>query len=96
MNVQVDRNDCRNTSCTGITAGEDAAVARAVAHRDNPFGMRSGLISAFEGFAQIAGHRSCHEEDIGVARRSDKTYSESFQIVKDVAERMNLEFAAIA
>ena len=37
-----------------------------------------------------------HQEDVGVAGRRDKAEAETLEIVEGVAERMDLELAAVA
>ena len=94
---------CRSTGRTaetppdaGIAAGEDATIAGAVAHGDDPFRGRRRLVGALERFAHVRGDRARHEEHIGVTRRRDEAQAESLEIVEDVVERMDLELATVA
>jgi len=94
--MQIDGQDGGDAANASIAAREDPAVSRTVSHRDHPFWVRSGLVSALEGFAHVGGDRARYEQHIGVAWRCHKTNAESLQIVQDIVKGVDLEFAAIA
>jgi hypothetical protein len=54
------------------------------------------MLSSFERLAHAQRDRSGHQQHIGVPGRSDKAKAEPLEIVEGVAERVVLEFAAIA
>jgi hypothetical protein len=54
------------------------------------------VIGALEGLAHVLGHRSGHEQHVGMARRGDEADAETLEVVERVAQRMDLELAAVA
>lgn len=95
MDVQIDGENGRDAADASIASRKYTTIARAIAHGDNPFRTWSGLISTLEGFAHVIRDRPRHEKHIGVARRCDEAHTEPLEIVDDVVERMNLEFATV-
>ena len=65
--MEIDGEHRSNAPNTRIAGGKNAAIPRAVADSDDPFGRRSRLIGALERFAHIDGDRAGYQEHIRVA-----------------------------
>ncbi len=94
--MQVDRHHAGNAADDCIAAGKDAAVDRAVADRHHPFGIRRRRIGARQRLAHVLADRPRHHQHVGVARGSDEAQAEALEIVEGVAERVDLQLAAVA
>ena len=66
-NVQIDRNNGRDTARHGITLGENAAVEGAVADRHHPLRIGRRGVRSGQRFLHVAGNRAGHEQDVGVS-----------------------------
>ena len=60
------------------------------------FGSGVASIGALQRLAHILGHRSGHQQHVGVTRRGDKAQAKALEIVKGVVERVNFKLAAVA
>ena len=89
-------NAYRDSPRHRVAAGEDAAVGRAGARSDDPFGRGRCVIGAFQRLAHVMRHRARHQEHVGVPGRGDETEAEPLEIVEGVAQRVELELAAVA
>jgi len=79
-----------------VAAGKYAAIERAIADRDDPFGIGSRVVGALKRLAHIAGYRPRDHEYVGVTRGRDKSQAEAFEIIEGVVERVDFELAAVA
>ena len=95
-NMEIDGDNLRDPSDHRVAAGETSAIPCAISQGNDPFRVRRGMISSFQGIAHIFGHRSRDHEDVGVARRGDEPDTEAFDIVIGIAQRMDLQLATIA
>ena len=77
-------------------AGEKSAIGRTVTERHHPLRVRRGVVGPLQRFAHVLGHRSGHEQHIGMARRGDKAQAEAFEIVEGVVEGVNFKLTAVA
>ena len=93
---EIDWDDAGDAAGDGVASRKDAAVGRADARRYDPFGPGRGVKGSLQRLAHVQRNRAGDKEHVGVAGRGDEPEAEPLEIVKGVAERVNLEFAAIA
>jgi len=94
--VEVDRHHGIYAAYDGIAAGKDAAVDRAIAAGDYPFGIRRRPVGPLKRLAHVARDRASDQEHVGMPRRSDEAQPETFKIVERVVEGVDFQFAAVA
>ena len=94
--MKIDGDDVGDGANACVALAINAAVEGAVADGDHPFWIGRRRIGSLKRFAHVFRHRTGDEQDVGVARRRDKTQAESFEIVIGVVERVDLQLAAIA
>src|ERR1700722_7598976 len=68
-NMQIDWDGGSDAANAGIAAGEHAAIERAVAHGDDPFGIGGRAIGPFERLAHVPRNRASDEEHVGMTGR---------------------------
>ena len=94
--VKIDRHDGGDAAGNGIASGEDAAVERAVADRDDPFRIGRRIVGALQRLAHIGVTGPVTEQHVGMAGRGDEAQAEAFEIVEGIVQRVDLELAAVA
>ena len=87
--VQIDGNEAFDPSDHGVAVGKDAAIDGAIAHCNHPFGIGRRVIGPQQPLAHVLGHRSRHQQHVGVPGRSHKAQPKSFQVVKRIVQRMD-------
>ena len=95
-NLDVDRNDVSDAAHACVTLAEDPAGAAAVADGDDELGLRRRIVGSPERDRHVLGHRSRHQQHVGVARTGDELDAQSLDVVIRIAERVNLQLAAVA
>ena len=94
--VQIDGNDILDGSCTGIAAGENAAIGGAIPQRHHPFRLRRRGIGALQRLAHVPGHRAGDQQHIGMAGRGHEFQAETLDVVDRIVDGVDLQLAAIA
>ena len=79
-----------------VALAEDAAGAAAVAHGDDELRVRRRVVGALQRDCHVLRHRAGHQQQVGVARARDEPDAESLDVVVRIAERVDLELAAVA
>ena len=89
-------NNGADAAGDGVAAGENAAVGRAMPDRDHPFGIRRGVVGAFERLPHVARDRPGDEQHVGMTGRRDEAQAEALKIVEGVVECVDFKLAAVA
>src|SRR5450759_1564804 len=82
--MQINGENRRDAADAGVAPGKDAPISSAVSYGDDPFRARGGVVGALECFAHVDGDRTRHHEYVSMTWRSNKTQTESLEIVDDV------------
>jgi hypothetical protein len=89
--MNIDRQQTVDAAHDRITPGEYAAVNGTIAHRDHPFGIRRGIVGAFQRFAHVFRDWAGDQQHVGVSRRRDETQAKAFKIIKGIVESVDFE-----
>ncbi len=92
----VDGDHVADAAAAGVAAAELAAVGAAVADRQHQLRIGRGVVDAPQCGFHVPGHRTGHEQQVGMARRGDEVHAETLDAVVGVVERVNLQLAAVA
>src|SRR4051812_28251836 len=92
----VHRNHVRNTADGRVTLAEYPAGAAAIADRDDELRIRRRFIGSPERELHVARDGARHEQQVRVPRARDEFDAVSFEVVERIAERVDLELAAVA
>src|SRR5262249_35785307 len=94
--LDVDGDHAGDTAETRVAVAEDPARAATVADGDDELRLRGGVVSALKCDRHVLGYRAGDEQHVGVARARDEADAESLDVVVRIAERVDLELAAVA
>ena len=79
-----------------VALAEDAAVAAAVADGDHQLRVGRRVVGAPERDRHVLRHRAGDQQHVGVARAGDEPDAQALDVVVRVAERVDLQLAAVA
>src|SRR5260370_38074157 len=96
FDAEVDRNGISHTSSTRVTSGKAASVDRAISQRYHPLRISCRIVGLDQRFPHVRGHRSSHQEDVGMPRRRDEADAKALQVVDWIVQSVSLKLATIA
>src|SRR4029453_15975629 len=96
VDEDVDGHDGVDAAGHGIATAEDAARARAVAHRHDQLGVWRGLPRLAERHRHVPGDGAGDEQQVRVARRGHEVDAEALAVVYGAGQPADLQLAAVA
>ena len=94
--MKIDRHHFGDATNHGITSSEAAAIPGTLADGDDPFRIGYRVVGSFQRRTHVFRHGTGHQQNVRMARRSDKTQAEALKIVIGVAQCMDFQFASVA